>query len=63
MGGMRFLVVPADDRGATALEYGLIVAGVAVATLGAFMFLGDAVYNTLYGPASDAIVEALGFGG
>lgn len=35
-------------RGATAIEYGLIAAGVALAIAGSVMAFGDAIYNLFY---------------
>lgn len=37
-----------STQGATAIEYGLLVAGVALAIAGAVFLFGDAIYNLLY---------------
>ena len=37
-----------DERGATAIEYGLLAAGVALAIAGTVMAFGDAVYDVFY---------------
>ena len=37
-----------DDRGATAIEYGLLAALLGVALIGAFTALGDTIQNRLY---------------
>lgn len=43
----RFFFWVTDQRGATAIEYGLLLAGVALAILGAVNLLGDSM-NTLF---------------
>ena len=45
-----------DDSGATAIEYGVIVAGIAIAILGAINTLSAAVTTTLF----DVIAAAAG---
>lgn len=47
----------ADDRGATAIEYGLIAAGVALAIAGAVVILGEDV-GGVFGRVSDAVSPA-----
>jgi len=37
-----------QTKGATAIEYGLIAAGIALAISGSVFFFGDAMYNMLY---------------
>lgn len=37
-----------QNRGATALEYGLLAAAVALAISGSVMMFGDAVYDVFY---------------
>lgn len=43
-----------DDSGATAIEYGLIAAGIAVAIIAAVQSLGTAL-NTTFGSVSTAL--------
>lgn len=43
-----------DDSGATAIEYGLIAAGIAVAIIAAVQALGTAL-NTTFGSVSTAL--------
>ena len=49
--GSRFL---RDDSGATAIEYGLIAAGIAVAIIAAVQSLGT-VLNTTFGTVKTAL--------
>jgi pilus assembly protein Flp/PilA len=49
-----------DDTGATAIEYGLIAALVAVAVIGSFVALGDSLFNLMGtgpGGAADVIAD------
>jgi pilus assembly protein Flp/PilA len=48
----RFLC---DESGATAIEYGLIVAGIAIAILGAIGTLSDSVKTMLFDKISNAL--------
>ena len=43
-----------DDRGATAVEYGLMVALIAVVIIGAVMALGDNI-SAMFGGVSDEV--------
>jgi Flp pilus assembly pilin Flp len=40
-----------DDTAASSVEYGLLMAGIALAVLGSIMAVGQAVYDKLYSPA------------
>jgi Flp pilus assembly pilin Flp len=40
-----------DDTTASSVEYGLLIAGIALAVLGSIMGVGQAVLNNLYSPA------------
>jgi Flp pilus assembly pilin Flp len=40
-----------DDSAASSVEYGLLIAGIALAVLGTIMGVGQAVVNNLYSPA------------
>ena len=44
----RAAAFAADDKGATAIEYGLIAAGVAVAIISIVYNVGSAIQSTLY---------------
>jgi Flp pilus assembly pilin Flp len=44
-----------DDTAASSVEYGLLMAGIALAVIGSIMAVGQAVYNKLYSPALDLI--------
>lgn len=48
-----------DETGATAIEYGLIAALIAVSCIAAFATAGNAVFN-LFGHVADKAVPALG---
>lgn len=39
------------DDGASSVEYGLLIAGIALAIFASVVFLGQVVMNRLYGPA------------
>lgn len=43
--GLRYLRL---QRGATAIEYGLLAAGIAMAIAVSVFLFGDAIYNLLY---------------
>ena len=47
-----------DETGATAVEYGLICALIAVAIIGAVGFLGSQVANGLYSKIGNAVANA-----
>ena len=40
-----------DERAASSVEYGLLVAGIALAVIATVMSIGQIVYNNLYIPA------------
>ena len=40
-----------DDTAASSVEYGLLMAGIALAVLGSIMAVGQTVYDKLYSPA------------
>ena len=44
-----------QTRGATAVEYGLIAAGIALTITVAVFFLGEQVYNMLYSDLPDIL--------
>jgi Flp pilus assembly pilin Flp len=44
-----------DDTAASSVEYGLLMAGIALAVLGSIMAVGQAVLDKLYSPALDLI--------
>ena len=50
------------DRGATAVEYGLIIGLIAVAIIGAVFALGGEL-TTIFGNVSDKLVTPSGVGG
>lgn len=41
-----------DETAASSVEYGLLVAGIALAVMATVMSIGQIVYNKLYIPAS-----------
>lgn len=45
----------AENSGATAIEYGLLLAGVALAILGAVTMLGDNLYQFFYSDLPGAL--------
>lgn len=50
----------ADETGATAIEYGLIAALIAMAVIGSFTIMGDALFNLMgtgTGGAAEVIAE------
>jgi pilus assembly protein Flp/PilA len=54
----RFVRVMNDDKGATAIEYGLIAALIAVAAIGALRGIGSKL-NSTFNNASSALVYAV----
>ena len=50
--GLRYL---RGKRGATAIEYGLMAAGISLAIAGAVFLFGDAIYNLMYEDLPDAL--------
>ncbi len=44
-----------DDTAASSVEYGLLMAGIALAVIGSVMAVGQAVLDKLYSPALDLI--------
>ena len=44
-----------DDTAASSVEYGLLLAGIALAVLSAIMGIGQVVMNNFYAPASTLI--------
>jgi pilus assembly protein Flp/PilA len=53
----RLTLLKRDDRGATAIEYGLIAALIAVAAIGAMSTLGTKVSNTFSNVSSNLNVS------
>lgn len=51
---LKFLKLIRDERGATAIEYGLIAALIAVAAIGAMTGVGEKL-NTTFTNVSDAL--------
>lgn len=45
----------ADQKGATAIEYTLIAAAIALTIAGAIAFFGDSVYNLFYTDLGNAL--------
>ncbi len=45
----------ADERGATAIEYGLMVALIGIAILATVFSMGQGIKNTLYGQIVNAL--------
>ena len=44
-----------NKRGATAIEYGLLAAGVSLAIAGTVFLFGDAIYNLMYEDLPNAL--------
>lgn len=44
-----------SEEGAASVEYGLLVAGIALAIFGSVLFLGQTVFNNFYKHAEDLI--------
>jgi pilus assembly protein Flp/PilA len=51
----RLAAFAVDDRGATAIEYGLIVALISVAMLAILFTIGEDITNVLYGSIGAAL--------
>ena len=51
----RVHVLILDDTAASSVEYGLLMAGIALAVLASIAAVGQAVYNNLYSPALNLI--------
>jgi pilus assembly protein Flp/PilA len=49
----------ADRRGATAIEYGLMVALIAVALMSTVFSMGKGINNTLYGAITNALASMM----
>ena len=56
---MRFLSTEfgEDERGATAIEYGLIAAGIAIVIIAAIFAIGDELNNLFLGIANDVSLQ------
>ncbi|MCH9051904.1 MAG: Flp family type IVb pilin [Proteobacteria bacterium] len=54
----RFKQFCGDESGATAIEYGLIAALIAVAMIGAVTTVGDSL-NTIFGEVSNSLDTAI----
>jgi pilus assembly protein Flp/PilA len=52
-----------DERGATMIEYGMIVGLLSVVILGALTTIGTTVRNDIFNTVSTALQAALGAGG
>lgn len=50
--GLRYL---RGRRGATAIEYGLLAAGIALAIAGAVFLFGEAIYSLMYEDLPNAL--------
>ena len=46
-----------DERGASAVEYGLLVAGIAAVIIAAVFFLGQGVLNDLFQETCDSMAQ------
>jgi|UniRef100_A0A7V6DPU1 Flp pilus assembly pilin Flp len=44
-----------DDTAASSVEYGLLMAGIALAVIASIAAVGQAVYNNFYSPALNLI--------
>jgi Flp pilus assembly pilin Flp len=51
----RVRAIVLDDTAASSVEYGLLLAGIALAVLASIMGVGQAVMNNLYAPALNLI--------
>jgi Flp pilus assembly pilin Flp len=51
----RVHVLVLDDTAASSVEYGLLIAGIALVVLASIMGVGQAVLNNLYSPALNLI--------
>jgi Flp pilus assembly pilin Flp len=51
----RVRAIVLDDAAASSVEYGLLLAGIALAVLASIMGVGQAVMNNLYAPALNLI--------
>ncbi len=49
----------ADQRGATAIEYGLMVALIGIAILSTVFSMGQGIKNTLYGAITNALASMM----
>ena len=49
----------ADQRGSTAIEYGLMVALIGIAILATVFSMGQGIKNTLYGQISNALANMM----
>jgi pilus assembly protein Flp/PilA len=49
----------ADQHGATAIEYGLMVALIGIAILATVFSMGQGIKNTLYGQISNALANMM----
>jgi pilus assembly protein Flp/PilA len=49
-----------DERGASAVEYGLMVAGIAAVIVGAVFLLGQGVLNNLFTDTCNSINQNMG---
>ena len=56
MSRIRKVVTGTKDRGASAVEYGLLIAGVALVILAAVLFLGNAI-NTNFNTVGNAVAS------
>ena len=45
-----------DERGASSVEYGLLLTGVAAVIAGVVFLLGNVVHDTLFDPGCDELV-------
>ena len=52
VGWVRSALTAKEDRGASLVEYALLLALIAVVAIGALIFLGGAVNNTLHNVAN-----------
>jgi Flp pilus assembly pilin Flp len=51
----KLQVLIQDDTGASSVEYGLLLAGIALAVLASIMGVGQTVMNNFYAPALNLI--------
>jgi Flp pilus assembly pilin Flp len=55
----RLACFAADQRGATAIEYGLMVALIGIAILSTVFSMGQGINHTLYGAITNALASMM----
>jgi pilus assembly protein Flp/PilA len=54
------LVIRRDERGASAVEYGLLVAGIAAVIVGAVFLFGQGIFTELFQETCNSINQNMG---